>query len=120
VWTPLATVIVIACLGVGAWCLASGVRGRFLNQPQYTALLVLAGAVIAQSLLATALLIAGQRPVEFATFVGYLFTATLFLPAGIALLRMEPTRWGSIIGGGAALTVAVLTLRLAQVWTPLS
>ncbi len=119
-WTPLAYVIVAACLGVGAWCLASGIQGRFLNQAQYTALLVLAGVVIAQGLVATVLLVAGQHPVEFATFLGYLFTATLFLPAGIALLRMEPTRWGSIIGGGAALTVAVLTLRLLQVWTPLT
>jgi hypothetical protein len=120
VWTPLAVVIVAACLGIGAWCLVSGLRGRFLNQPQYTALLVLAAIVLVQSLAATVMLIAGQRPVELATFVGYLFTTALFLPAGIALVRMEPTRWGSIIAGGSALTVAVLTLRCLQVWTPLS
>ena len=64
-------------------------------------------------------LIAGERPVEIETFVGYLLTTALFLPAGVSLARMEPTRWGSVISGGAAITVAVLTLRSLQVWTPL-
>jgi len=119
VWTPLAVVVMIASLLVGVWCLASGVRGRFLNQPQYTSLLALSGIVVVQSLIATVRLIAGEHPVELATFVGYLLTTVLFLPAGISLARMEPTRWGSVISGAAALTVAVLTLRSLQVWTPL-
>jgi hypothetical protein len=72
-----------------------------------------------QSLVAAARLIAGDHPVEFPTFLGYLLTTALFLPAGVSLARMEPTRWGSVIAGGAAITVAVLTLRSLQVWTPL-
>lgn len=118
-WTPLAIVVMIASLVIGVWCLATGVRGRFINQQQYTALLVLSGVVVVQSVVATIRLIAGAHPVELATFVGYLLTTVLFLPAGISLARMEPTRWGSIISGAAALTVAVLTLRSLQVWTPL-
>jgi hypothetical protein len=58
--------------------------------------------------------------VELATFVGYLLTAVLFLPAAAALARMEPTKWGSVIMGAAALVVAVLSLRLLQTWTPLA
>jgi hypothetical protein len=119
VWTPLAIVVMIGSVVVGAWCLGSGVRGRFLNQPQYTSLLVLSGVVVVQSLIAAVRLIAGQHPVQLATFIGYLLTTVLFLPAGISLARMEPTRWGSVISGAAALTVAVLTLRSVQVWTPL-
>jgi hypothetical protein len=119
VWTPLAVVIMVASLGVGVWCLAWAVRGRFLNQPQYSALLVLAAVVLAQTVFATIRLIAGQRPVELVTFIGYLVTTVLFLPAGLSLARMEPTRWGSVIAGVAAVTVAVLNLRLLQVWTPL-
>jgi len=119
VWTPLAVFVMIASLGLGAWCLASGSRGRYLNQTQYTGLLLLSALVLLQSLIAAGLLIAGQRPLEFATFIGYLLTTALFLPAGVSLARMEPTRWGSVIAGGAAITVAVLTLRSLQVWTPL-
>jgi cell shape-determining protein MreD len=119
VWNPLAVVIMLASLGVGAWCLVSAARGRFLNQAQYTALLALAAVALVQTLIGSIRLIAGDRPVELVTFIGYLITTALFLPAGLALARMEPTRWGSVIAGVAALTVAVLTLRLIQVWTPL-
>jgi hypothetical protein len=109
----------IASLGLGTWCLVSGSRGRYLNQNQYTGLLLLSALVLLQSLIAAVRLIAGEQPVEFATFIGYLLTTALFLPAGVSLARMEPTRWGSVIAGGAAITVAVLTLRSLQVWTPL-
>lgn len=115
-WSPLAYAIMAGSVVVGAWCLISGARGRYLNQTQYTGLLVLAGLVLVQSVIATVRLILGERPDEFITFVGYLLTTVLFLPAGIAVARMEPTRWGSVIAGVAALTVAVLTLRSLQVW----
>jgi hypothetical protein len=115
----LAVVIMVASLAVGAWCLVSAARGRFLNQAQYSALLILTVVVLVQIVIAAVRLIAGERPVELVTFIGYLITAALFLPAGLSLARMEPTRWGSVIAGGAAITVAVLMLRLLQVWTPL-
>ena len=116
---PLAVAIMLASVLVGAWCLASAARNRFLNQAQYSSLLGLAALVLVQTAIATVRLIAGDHPVEFATFIGYLLTTALFLPAGLMVARLEPTRWGSVIAGGAALTVAVLTLRLIQVWTPL-
>jgi hypothetical protein len=119
VWTPLALAIMVGSVGLGVWCLVRGGRGRFLTQAQYTGLLVLCAVVLVQSIVATVRLLAGEHPVELATFVGYLLTTALFLPAGLALARMEPTRWGSLIAGGAAITVAVLTLRSLQVWTPL-
>jgi hypothetical protein len=118
VWEPLAVAVIVGSVGLGAWCLSSGVRGRFLNQTQYTGLLVLSGVVLVQSVIAVVRLSAGERPEDLATFVGYLLTTVLFLPAGLSLARMEPTRWGSVIAAGAALTVAVLTLRSVQVWTP--
>jgi hypothetical protein len=119
VWTPLAVAIIIGSVGLGVWCLVSGARGRFLNQTQYSGLLALSAVVLVQAVVATVRLVSGERPEELATFVGYLLTTALFLPAGLSLARMEPTRWGSVIAGGAALTVAVLTLRSLQVWTPL-
>src|SRR5690606_3115530 len=101
----------------GVWCVARGARGRFLNQTQYTGLLVLSAAVLVQSIVAGVRLVGGERPSDLATFVGYLLTTALLLPAGVSLARMEPTRWGSVIAGGAALVVAVLTLRCLQVWS---
>src|SRR5687768_17514286 len=89
VWTPLAVAVMVASLGLGAWCLASGARGRYLNQSQYTGLLALSAVVLVQSLVAVVRLIAGDRPADLATFIGYLLTTALFLPAGVSLARME-------------------------------
>jgi hypothetical protein len=120
VWGPLAYVLMAAALVIGVWCLVSAARNRYLVQAQYTALLGLFGLVLIQGIVSVVLLVSGSRPVEFALFVGYLATLVLLLPAALILVRMEPTRWGSAIAGAAALTVAVLTLRSLQIWTPLS
>jgi hypothetical protein len=119
VFGPLAVAIMLASVLVGAWCLVSAGRDQFLSRSQFYALAGLAGVVLLQCLIAAVRLIAGDHPVELATFIGYLLTTVLWLPAGLLLARLEPTRWGSVIGGGSALVLAVLILRLVQVWTPL-
>ena len=50
------------------------------------------------------------------TLIGYMLTALLLPPAGAVLARMEPTRWGSLLIGSAAVIVPVLILRLGQIW----
>ena len=59
-------------------------------------------AVAGPGVLAVVALIGGDRPVELATFVGYLVMSVLFLPAAVGLSLMERTRWGSVIAGSAA------------------
>jgi hypothetical protein len=41
------------------------------------------------------------------------------VPLVVVLSFMERTRWGSVIAGSGAVVVAVLVLRLQQVWVPL-
>src|SRR5690606_4024954 len=48
VWTPLALAIIVGAVCLGLWCLVSGARGRFLNQPQYSGLLLLALLALVQ------------------------------------------------------------------------
>ena len=109
----------LASLAVGAWCFVAVARDRYLDRSHWVALGLLELLVVVQTVLAVARLIAGERPVELATFIGYLLTTLLFVPAGVSVARMEPTKWGSVIAGSAAVVVAVLTLRLQQTWTPL-
>lgn len=115
----LAVGIIVASLLVGAWCLVLAGRDRFIGRAELTALGLVEAAVLVQVVLAVVALAGGDRPVELTTFVGYLIVAALFLPGAVVLARMEPTRWGSVIAGGAAIVTAVLVLRLIQVWTPL-
>jgi hypothetical protein len=103
VYGPLAFVIMLASLAVGAWCFVAVGRDRFLDRSHWVLLWTLEAMVLIRRSSRWARLIGGDRPVELATFVGYLLTAVLFLPAAAVLARMEPTRWGSVImGGGGA------------------
>ncbi len=51
-----------------------------------------------------------------ALFVGYTMTALLLPAAAWIVARLEPTRYGSMIVGFAALVIPVLALRMGQVW----
>jgi len=114
---PLALVATVALLALAAFAGLTALRDRPIGRAH---LLAAAAAELAVLVLAGAALVAiagGERPAQPATFAGYLVTAVLLVPAGVALARMEPTRWGAAILAGAALVVPVLVLRLGQVWT---
>jgi hypothetical protein len=115
----LAVAIMVASLLAGGACLAAAARDRWLSTWRLAALAVVEVGVLVQTVVAMVRLIAGDRPVELATFVGYLIVTALFLPAAVGLSLLERTRWGSVIAGSAAVVVAVLSLRLLQTWSPL-
>lgn len=112
----LAISIMIGALIVGAWCFVAVARNRWIDVSHLVGLAVLEGALLVQAALALAAIGGGDRPGEYVTFLGYLATSVLTLPAGVALTFMERTRWGAVIAGSTALVAAVLTLRLQQVW----
>jgi hypothetical protein len=113
----LAIAIIIGSLAVGAWCFVAVVRDRWLDVTHLIGLAVVEGGLLVQAALALAAMGSGaHRPGEYATFLGYLATSVLFLPAAVGLGLLERTRWGSVIAGSAAVVAAVLTLRLLQVW----
>jgi hypothetical protein len=115
----LATVIMIASLLVGGWCFVAAARDRWIDVSHLVGLVLVELAVLVQTVLAAVALGRGDRPVEFATFVGYLVVTVLLLPAAVVLSFLERTRWGAVIAGGGAVVTAVLVLRLTQVWSPL-
>ena len=112
---PLSVTTIVAALVLAAWFLLRAA----LDRPPSRADL-LAGAAL--SVLVTVLVVVaviglfdGSRPADTGTFAGYLITTIAFVPTGIYLARMEPTRWGSLILGIAALVLPVLVLRLQQI-----
>ena len=50
------------------------------------------------------------------TFAAYAVGVLLPLPLGFYLARIERTRWGSIILAFTAVVVAIMMLRLLQIW----
>ena len=115
----LLTALMIVALLIGAWCFVAAARDRWIGRPHLVGLVVVEAALLAQAIVAVVRIAGGERPEEFATFLGYLVTSVVVLPLAVALSFMERTRWGAVIAGAGAVVVAVLTLRLQQVWTPL-
>lgn len=112
----LATTLII----VGLLLAAFGGLMALLNRPprwaQLVGLGVLEALVLVQAAIATGKMVTGDRPDQLATFVGYLLTAVL-IPLLAALLGWsERTRWGSVVVAAGGAIVAIMTVRLQQVW----
>jgi hypothetical protein len=59
----------------------------------------------------------GQRPEQgVAIFVAYLVGAAFAVPAGGFMSLTERTRWGSATVAAAAVVLAVLEVRLYDIW----
>ena len=112
----LAVTIIIVSLAVGAWCFVAAARDRWIDVTHLVGLALIEGLLLVQAALALAAIGGGHRPGEYVTFVGYLVTSVLMLPAAVGLALLEKTRWGSVIAGSASVVAAVLTIRLQQVW----
>jgi hypothetical protein len=110
---------IIVSLLVAAWCFVAASRDSWIDWTHLAGLALAEAAVVGQVVVAVARMIGGERPEQLATFLGYVIAAVALLPAAVGLSFMERTRWGSIIAGAGVLVLAVLVLRLLQVWTPL-
>jgi hypothetical protein len=102
---------------IAAWGLYSVWRNRLPQVSHLVGIVIL--EILAIALVATAVvrLASGDRAHEMVTFIGYLVAFLIIPPAGLALARMEPTKWGSAIIAAAGLVEAILVVRLQQVWT---
>jgi hypothetical protein len=58
-----------------------------------------------------------QAEISTIEYFGYLIVAILVPLAGAAWALAERTRWSTVIMGASALTVAVMLVRMWQIWT---
>lgn len=116
---PLAVAIHVLSLALAAWAFVEFFRHREPTRPLFWGLGAVELLVLIQVVALIVGLARGDGPSdggEQVTLIGYLLTAALLPPAGAVLARMEPTRWGSLLIGSAAVIVPVLVLRLGQIW----
>jgi hypothetical protein len=112
---PLSVATIVVSLVLAVWYLIRSGLNRAPNRIDLLACAVLSALAAVLVVVAVAGLFGGNRPVETATFAGYLITTIAFAPTALVLARMEPTRWGSLILGVACLVLPVLVLRLQQI-----
>jgi hypothetical protein len=111
------TAVIVTALLAAAWCLVTTLRKRPLGIGELVGMGVVQALVLAQIVISVVHLAQGQRPQSLVTFIGYLVAIFLILPVAAVLARLEPTHWGSLIATVGCLVVAVLIVRLDQVWT---
>jgi hypothetical protein len=109
-----AVMAVSVLVGLGTVGLALADR-RPLTLLAYGLVLVEAAALV-QVLVAIVQAVRGERPNEVATFIGYALTSLLVPPVGALWALSDKSKWGTGAAGVASLVLAVLTLRMQQVW----
>ena len=118
---PLYDVLLILTLAVGTIQLLLGFFGRKPGQGEIMmSLAVLAGLAV-QLLVSTILAISGERAViSTLEYFGYLLVAIILQVAAGFWALAEKTKWSTVILGAASLTVAVMLVRMLQIWSGVS
>jgi hypothetical protein len=74
--------------------------------------------LLVQLTVSIVLVVQGQQAVgDTVEFFGYIITALIVPPAAIAWAVIERTRWSTLVLGVSGLTVAVMLVRMWQIWT---
>jgi len=115
--TPLAYALVAAGLVIAVWAGVAAARDRRVSGAQLLTAAVVEVVLVVQAVIAMVLLARDGDGVEPVTFIGYWLTAVLLLPVGAFWAIGERSRWGNGVLALSGLVVAVLLLRLVQLWT---
>lgn len=114
----LAYIVMALCGGIVIWGLVTAA----VDKPPGRAQLLFAAGVevvtVVQTIVGLIVLAQGFRPVEFATTVGYLIGVVVLIPVAWFWANVERTRFSGVVLAVAGLSVAVMTLRLLQLWVP--
>jgi hypothetical protein len=109
--------LVIAIAG-GIICLLLGMAMRKPSGLSIGVLALVQIALVAQLIASVALVFSGERAkLDTVEFFAYLIVAIMIPVAAAFWALIERTRWSTVIMGVAALTVAVMLVRMSQIWT---
>lgn len=114
---PLATAVIAVALVLAGGTALLALLNRRAGRPVLAALAVLEVVVLVQTVAAVVLLVSGQRPAgAVVEFLGYHLATLLALPAGVGWSKSDRSRWSTGVLTVACLSVAVMTVRMNQIW----
>jgi hypothetical protein len=109
--------LIIAALVFAVVSLVYVLRKKPVGPVQLGGLALVEAALIVQVVLAVIKLADGQRPHGgMALFIGYLAGSLVILPVAAVWGLGDRSRWGSAVVVVAYLVIAVLAVRMEQVW----
>ena len=108
-WASVAVGLVLVLLGlIGR--VPSGFSLLLLAVTEFLLALQLVGSI-------TVVVLGQQAKTSTIEFFGYLITAMFVPPAAAAWAILEKSRWSTVVLGVGSLTVAVMVVRMQQIWT---
>lgn len=108
---------VVAC-AAGLLCAVIGLAGRRPNDLTLGALVAVEVLLLAQLVIALISPALGNHPTgSVPEFYVYLVSAVLIPPLAVLWALIERTRWSTVVLGVAAFAIAVMVVRMQQIWT---
>ncbi|MFI1964789.1 hypothetical protein ACH429_11835 [Streptomyces pathocidini] len=106
-----------AAVALAAWCGFAAYRDQPTKDWHFIGMAVVTLLVVAQLAIGVVLLARGEQPADgTGIFVAYLIGAAAAVPAAGFLSLAERTRWGSVTVAAGAFVLAVLEVRLFDIW----
>jgi len=114
----LGTAVIVGALLIAALAGISALRGRGPVGMVLAVAVITEVLVVVQALAAVAVSVSDneQTADEPVLFFAYLVAVVLILPAAVLLARAERNRFGSLVIVVGGLVLAVLVVRLQQLW----
>lgn len=113
----LTLVIGVAALLLAAWCGWAAYRNQPTKDWHFIGMAVVIVLVLVQLVVGIVQLARGEKPAQGTTiFVAYLLGAFACVPAAGLLSLTERTKWGSATAMAGAVVLAVLEVRLYDIW----
>lgn len=112
----LATAIIVGALLIAAWAAVSALRRKDPLLVAMVMAIVTEVVIVVQAVVAIIVSIRGEGADEPGVFFGYLISVVLLLPAALMWARAERNQFGSLVILVGSLVLAVLIVRLQQVW----
>ncbi|MFJ9417480.1 MULTISPECIES: hypothetical protein [unclassified Streptomyces] len=113
----LTLAVAVTALALAAWCGFATYRDQPTKDWHFIGMAVVSVLGIAQLIIGFVQLARGQSPDQgTAIFVAYLLGAAACVPATGFMSLSERTRWGSATVAAGGIVLAVLEVRLFDIW----
>ncbi|MCQ4209756.1 MULTISPECIES: hypothetical protein [Streptomyces] len=107
----------LAALALAAWCGFAASRDQPTKDWHFIGMAVVSVLALVQLVVGIVQLARGEEPDQGTTiFVAYLIGAFACIPAAGFMSLAERTRWGSITVAAGGVVLAVLEVRLYDIW----
>ncbi|WP_329320181.1 hypothetical protein [Streptomyces sp. NBC_01262] len=117
----LTLTVSVAALLLAAWCGFAAFRDQSTKDWHFIGMAVVSVLALVQLVVGVVKLAGGEKPDDGTViFVAYLLGAVSTIPAAGFMSLTERTRWGSAIVAAGGVILAVLEVRLYDIWGGIS